>query len=212
MCSLNRVQRLLQGAGYRARGAPKPGARRSAPGIVLPNVLARRFEAEAPNRVWVSDITQIRCLDGWLYLAVVLDLYARRVVGWAAGPMNSAELVQRALERAWATRRPDGRQLLFHSDQGTQYAAGSVRRWLARRHVALSMSRRGDCWDNACAESFFAQLKKEWVKPLGLIERAEMAGEIEYYCETFYNRIRRHTKADHQPPALFEERRAAVMA
>jgi len=208
ICGLNRVQRLLQQAGYRANGAPKPGARRPAPEIVLPNVLARRFDVAAPNRVWVSDITQIRCQEGWLYVAVILDLYSRRVVGRSVGPINNAELVQEALRRAWAARKPVGKQLLFHSDQGVQYSAGPVRRWLARRKVQLSMSRRGNCWDNACAESFFAQLKKEWVKPLGLTTRAEMAGEVGYYCEVFYNQIRRHTKADNLPPADYEARQA----
>lgn len=210
VCSRNRVQRLLQDAGYRARGASKPGARRSESAIVLPNLLARRFEVEAPNRVWVSDITQIRCLEGWLYVAVILDLYARRVIGWSMGPVNSAELVRDALDRAWRARRPVGKELLFHSDQGVQYTSSLVRHWLARRGVDLSMSRRGNCWDNACAESFFAQLKKEWVKPLGMISRAEMAGEVGYYCKTFYNRVRRHTKADNLPPAIYEARQAAA--
>lgn len=206
VCSKNRAHRLLQEAGYRARGAPRLGARRSSPAIVLPNVLNRGFEASAPNRVWVSDITQIRCIDGWLYVAVVLDLFARRVVGWASGAINSAELVQAALERAWRSRRPDGRQLLFHSDQGVQYTAAAVQRWLAARGVRLSMSRRGDCWDNACAESLFALAKREWLRPLGLIDREEMAGEVDYYFGEFYNRIRRHTRAGNLPPAVYEAR------
>jgi putative transposase len=208
VCSKNRVQRLLQEAGYRARGARKPGARRPSQAIVLPNVLNREFEASAPNRVWVSDITQIRCLDGWLYVAVVLDLFARRVVGWASGPINNAELVQSALKRAWRSRCPEGQRLLFHSDQGVQYTAGPVQRWLASRGVGLSMSRRGDCWDNACAESLFAAAKKEWLRPLGLIGRDEMKREIDYYFGEFYNRIRRHTQAKNLPPAVFEERAA----
>jgi len=204
VCSQNRVQRLLQASGYRARSAPKPGARRPSQTIVLPNVLNRAFEVEAPNKVWVSDITQIRCLEGWLYVAVVLDLYARRVVGWAASPVNSADIVLVALKRAWTSRCPDGSQLLFHSDQGVQYTAESVRHWLAGRGVGLSMSRRANCWDNACAESFFAQAKKEWLHPLGLISREEMEDEVNYYFGDFYNQIRRHTRAGNLPPARYE--------
>lgn len=210
VCSPNRVQRLLQAAGYRARSAPKPGARRPSQAIVLPNVLNRAFEVEAPNRVWVSDITQIRCLEGWLYVAVVLDLYARRVIGWAASPVNSADIVLAALRRAWQSRCPDGAQLLFHSDQGAQYTAESVRHWLTRRSVGLSMSRRGNCWDNACAESFFALAKKEWLRPLGLVSRDEMEGEVDYYFGDFYNRVRRHTRAGNLPPARYEAETAGI--
>ncbi len=203
-CGKNRVQRVLQAVGYRSSTAPRPSHRRPTGGIVLPNVLARQFEVDAPNRVWVSDITQIRCQEGWLYEAIVLDLYGRRIVGRAAGRQNNAQLVLAALRQAWQDREPEGARLLFHSDQGAQYTAKEVQHWLARRQVKLSMSRVGNCWDNACAESYFAHLKKEWIRPLGLIKRSEMIGELKYYTETYYNQIRRHSQAGDLPPAVFE--------
>lgn len=210
VCSKNRVHRVLQAAGYRSSTAPRPGYRRPVRGIVLPNVLGRRFKVSAPNRVWVSDITQIRCRDGWLYEAVVIDLCGRRVVGRAASRQNNAELVLGALRRAWRARQPKGCPgLLFHSDQGAQYTAREVQHWLAKRQVTISMSRVGNCWDNACAESYFAHLKKEWIRPLGLISRAEMMGELQYYSETYYNQIRRHSQANNLPPAVYEATLAA---
>lgn len=210
ICSKNRVQRLLQSIGYRSCRAPKPGYRRPSPGMpVLPNLLNRQFEVPAVNRVWVSDITQIRCQDGWLYVAVVLDLYARRVVGWAAGPVNNAELVLAALEQAWRIRRPDGSELLFHSDQGSQYRSEEVMGWLTRKHVTISMSRRGNCWDNACAESFFAQLKQEWTARLELIAREAMFVEVGYYIEEYYNVVRRHSTLGLLTPVAFENKEAA---
>lgn len=204
-CSLNRVQRLLQAVGYRSVVAPKPGWYRPKPGMpTLPNLLNREFRVSGPNRVWVSDITQIRCLEGWLYVAVVMDLHSRRVIGWAAGKVNAAELVLRAVKRAWQARWPNGKQLLFHSDQGAQYRSAEVMGWLTRRGVTLSMSRRANCWDNACAESFFALLKKEWVSPLGLVSREEMRGEIAYYIDEFYPLLRRHGSIGGVTPAAFE--------
>ena len=205
-CSLNRVQRLLQSVGYRSSVGPKPGWRKPKPGMpVLPNLLNRQFSVTEPDRVWVSDITQIRCEEGWLYLAVVLDLYSRRVIGWAAGKVNAAELVLRALKHAWRTRWPNGQRLLFHSDQGAQYRSEPVTSWLTRRGVTLSMSRRANCWDNACAESFFALLKKEWVNPLGIVPREEMQGEIKYYIDHFYPLLRRHGSIGGVTPAAFEQ-------
>jgi len=206
VCSKNRVQRVLQAAGYRSSTATRPGHRRPAQGIVLPNVLGRQFEAESPNRVWVSDITQVRCQEGWLYEAVVIDLYAGCVVGRAASRQNNSQLVLAAVQKAWRARQPKGADLLFHSDQGAQYTAKDVQHWLAKRKVTVSMSRVGNCWDNACAESYFAHLKKEWVRPLGLISRTEMMGELEYYTETYYNQIRRHSRANNLPPAVYEAR------
>ncbi len=205
-CSKGRVQRLLQSLGYRAVSAPKPGHRKARPDWpVLPNLLNRAFTVNQPNRVWVSDITQIECEEGWLYLAVVIDLYARRVVGWAYGAQNSAFLVQQALKNAWRRRRPDGRKLLFHSDQGSQYRSERIMRWLNRRGVTISMSRRGNCWDNACSESFFASLKKEWVKQLGKLTRKVMGEEIRYYIDQYYDKIRRHATLGYVAPAAFEQ-------
>ncbi|PSJ41173.1 IS3 family transposase ISHar7 [Zobellella endophytica] len=192
-CGKNQVQRLLQDAGYRSCTAPKAGYQKPKSSLpVLPNLLNRQFSVGAANRVWVSDITQIRCSDGWLYIAVVLDLGTRRVVGRAMGAIKSAQLVLEALEQAWQHQRPDGQQLLFHSEQGSQYRSEEVMKWLNTRGATISMSRRGNCWDNACAESFFALLKKEWTHPLGMLGRYEMADEVRYYADEYYPKARRH--------------------
>lgn len=205
ICSKNRVQRLLQGIGYRSCTAMKPGYRKPATGMpVLPNLLNRQFRVHEANHVWVSDITQVRCEEGWLYIAIVLDLYSRRVVGWAAGPVNSSELVLNALRRAWRERQPDGHRLLFHSDQGSQYRSEDVMAWLTTKHVTISMSRRGNCWDNACAESFFALIKKEWLHRLDTLSRRDMLVEVRYYIEDFYNTVRRHGTIGSVPPAAYE--------
>ena len=204
-CSQGRVQRLLQKLGYRAVSAPRAGYRKAkSDWPVLPNLLNREFQVDCPNQVWVSDITQIRCEEGWLYVAVVVDLYARRVVGWSSGAQNTALLVKQALARAWRKRRPSGNGLLFHSDQGSQYRSEQVMRWLNRRGITISMSRRGNCWDNACSESFFASMKKEWVHPLGIINREAMSHEVGYYIEKYYDKVRRHATLGYVAPAVFE--------
>ena len=156
-----------------------------------------------PDRVWVSDITQIRCFDGWLYVAVVLYLFNRKIIGLAMGAENRAQLVSNALNQAWRARMPDGNQLMFHSDQGAQYRSEEVMLWLTRRNVTISMSRRGNCWDNACSESFFSLLKKEWVHRLGLVSRAKMIAEVQYYSTQFYNTIRTHGALGLKTPASF---------
>lgn len=206
ICGKNRVQRLLQKAGYRSCTTPRPGHRKVVSGLpVLPNLLNREFQVDRPNRVWVSDITQIRCSDGWLYVAVVLDLYARRIVGWATGPVNNAGLVLTALKRAWQARQPIGSELLFHSDQGAQFHAELVITWLAKRQVTISMSRKGNCWDNACVESFFALLKREWLYPLGELSRSDTLVELGYYIDEFYDAKRRHGTLGMEPPRVFDE-------
>lgn len=203
-CSLNRVQKLLQRIGYRSVVASKPGYRKPDPGLpVLPNLLNREFNVAVPDRVWVSDITQIRCSEGWLYVAMVLDLYNREIIGLAMGAENRAQLVRQALNQAWRARRPDGSQLMFHSDQGSQYRAEEVMGWLSGRDITISMSRRGNCWDNACSESFFSLLKKEWVQCLGLITREEMIAEVKYYSLQFYNTIRTHGTLGMKTPVSF---------
>lgn len=203
-CGLNQVQRLLQAAGYRSRTAAKPGYRRSRSSLpVLPNLLNRRFSPGQTTPVWVSDITQVRCQEGWLYLAVILNLATRHIVGHAMGPINSSELVLSALKQAWRHQKPKGEQLLFHSDQGVQYRSEAVMEWLNDRGVTISMSRRGNCWDNACSESFFASLKKEWLHPLGVLPRHEMGAEIRYYLEEYYPHIRRHTTLGNITPSAY---------
>ncbi len=204
-CSKNRLQRLLQSAGYRANSALKPGHHKVESGlVVLPNLLNRAFTAEKKNQRWVSDITQIKCVEGWIYLAVIVDLYSRKVIGWATSHINSAELVSSALKQAWQRRKPKGEDLLFHSDQGCQFRSETVMQWLNKRKVTISMSRRGNCWDNACMESFFAQMKKEWIKHQGLIKRTAMYVQVRWYIECYYNRIRRHGALNGLSPMNFE--------
>lgn len=201
----NTVQRLLQQAGYRSCAACKPGYRKPKPSMpALPNLLNREFTVVSKDRVWTSDITQIRCTEGWLYIAVILDLYSRAIVGWATGPVNSGSLVQTALQSAWSRRRPEGAQLLFHSDQGCQYRSEEVLSWLNRKDVTISMSRKGNCWDNACTESFFAQMKKEWFRRRGPLGRDETRVQTRFYIEDYYNTIRRHGHLNQMSPMAFE--------
>ena len=210
-CGKHQVQRLLQSVGYRSCVAPKPGHRKHQPGMaVMPNLLNREFTVAEENRVWVSDITQIRCTEGWLYLAVIIDLATRQVVGKAQGPVNSAELVIKALKQAWKKQKPDVRKLLFHSDQGSQYRCASTMAWLNKRHVTISMSRRGNCWDNACSESFFALLKKEWIRRLGLLTRKEMAEEIHFYITQYYHKVRQHTALGGLTPNAYAQQLKAA--
>lgn len=205
-CGKNQVQRLLQGAGYRSCVAPKPGHRKSKPGILTPgNLLNREFGVTEENCVWVSDITQIRCEEGWLYMAVIIDLANRQVVGKAQGQVNSAELVIKALKRAWRKQKPDGSKLMFHSDQGSQYHCIETMSWLKKRKVTISMSRRGNCWDNACSESFFALLKKEWTRRLGLLTRKEMTEEIDFYITQYYHKVRQHTALGGLTPNAYSQ-------
>jgi len=204
-CSKNTVQKLLQGVGYRSCVAMKPGYRKPKSTMpTLPNLLNRTFTADASNQVWTSDITQIRCTEGWLYIAVILDLYSRAVVGWASSFMNTALLVESALKAAWALRKPKGKGMLFHSDQGCQYRSQEVVSWLNKKGFTLSMSRKGNCWDNACSESFFAQMKKEWFKHRGELSRAETHIQAQFYIEDYYNTIRRHGALNQQSPMAFE--------
>jgi putative transposase len=154
--------------------------------------------------VWVSDITQVRCSDGWQYLCVVLDLFSRKVIGWSTSRINNASLVLKSLNKAWEKRQPSGHELLFHSDQGIQYRALETIRWHRKRKIKISMSRKGNCWDNACSESFFAQYKKEWMNNLGEISRQEMTMQSRIYIDTYYNPVRRHGTLGGMSPMDFE--------
>ncbi|WP_370317908.1 IS3 family transposase, partial [Pseudoalteromonas sp.] len=167
--------------------------------------LRRQFNVDTANTVWVSDITQVRCKDGWQYLCVILDLYSRKVVGWVTSRINNAELVIKTLRKAWSARNPDGANLLFHSDQGAQYVAKETVKWLTNRGVTVSMSRKGNCWDNACSESFFAQYKKEWIKNLNELSRSEMTTQTYFYIEKYYNSVRRHGTLGYKSPMQYEQ-------
>ncbi len=170
---------------------------------VARNVLARRFAADAPDSAWVGDITYIWTAQGWLYLAVLLDLFSRRVVGWALRPTLAGELATEALEMA-LTRRQPPRGLIHHTDRGCQYAAREYRDVLAKRGITCSMSRRANCWDNAVAESFFATLKAELVHDREFATHAEARAAITDYIESFYNAERRHSALGYVSPIAFE--------
>jgi transposase InsO family protein len=172
---------------------------------VAPNDLDRRFTVSAPNVAWVTDITYILTDEGWLYLCVILDLYSRRVVGWSAGARIDQALTLNALQTALNGRRPDP-GLLHHSDRGSQYAANTYRRTLTANGITCSMSRKGNCWDNAVAESFFATLKVELVYQTTFQTRDEARSELFEYIEVFYNRVRRHSALGYISPADFEDR------
>jgi transposase InsO family protein len=205
----HRVRRLMREHGLRALWRRK-FVRTTDSGHALPvsaNVLARRFNPSGPNQAWVSDITYIRTRSGWLYLAVVLDLYARKVVGWAMAPTMHAELVCAALQLAIAQRQPTP-GLIVHSDRGSQYASALHQALLARHSLVGSMSRKGNCWDNAVMERFFLSLKTERVWQRDYANHAEAMTDIADYIVGFYNSVRLHSKLGNLPPNAFEQQSA----
>jgi putative transposase len=206
-CSRNRVARLMRQHGLKAkmtiryRRAAKAGRREQ----VVPNQLDRQFAVAVavPNRIWASDITYIPTRVGFVYLAVVLDLFSRRVVGWAMGSRLSAQLVAQALSQAYERRRPVS-GLLHHSDQDPLYSSLIYQHLLAEYDMTASMSRKGNCWDNACVESFFASLKGELVAFERFTTRDEAETAIFEWIEVFYNRVRRHSTLGYHSPVDFE--------
>jgi len=170
---------------------------------VAENLLDRQFDPDAPNQAWVADITYIPTAEGWLYLAAVEDLYARRVVGWSMAEHLESRLVVDALALAVERRLP-GEGLLAHSDRGSQYASDHYQSVLARHGITCSMSRRADCWDNAPMESFFASLKKELVHDADFATQAQARAAIVEYIEVFYNTKRRHSSLRYVSPAEYE--------
>ena len=205
-CCVNTVARVMREAGIAAKTKRK--FRRTTdsnhPHPVAENVLDRQFDPAVPNASWVADVTYIPTRDGWLYLAVVVDLFSRMVVGWSMAATMTSRLVVDALEMALG-RRPGGSSgLVAHSDRGSQYASEHYRRRLEEERIVCSMSRRGNCWDNAPMESFFASLKKELVHDEDYTTRDEATASIFEYIETFYNRVRRHSSLGYVAPAEFE--------
>ena len=171
---------------------------------IAENVLDRNFEASGPNEKWATDITYIWTAEGWLYLAVVMDLYSRRIVGWSTADHLETGLCLDALQRA-LSHRTDVEGLIHHSDRGVQYASDRYREALEAQRIECSMSRRANCWDNAVAESFFGTLKTELIHRRPWLTRQEARNAIGEYIEIFYNRIRRHTTIGGMSPAKFEE-------
>jgi len=178
---------------------------------VCENILNREFHAEKGGQKWVSDITYLRTLDGWVYLTVVLDLYDRKVIGWAlSAGMQTAETTISALQMAVKNRTPE-EALIFHSDRGVQYCAQSFRALLGEHcpSVRQSMSRKGNCWDNACAESFFKTLKRELETLEGKQSASEVRQSVFFYIEAYYNRIRIHSVLDYVAPHEFNSTKVA---
>lgn len=206
ICGPNRVHRLMRSADIRSHRGYKrhPGFKGGQASQVAPNTLNRQFETNEPNRVWVTDFTYIRTHEGWLYLTVVLDLFSRQVVGWSMKSNPRADLVIDALLMAIWRRRPKQR-VLIHSDQGIQYTCSDWRKFLDDHNLEASMSRRGNCHDNAVAESFFSLLKTERIKRKIYKTRNEARAEVFNYIEFYYNPKRRHGNNGGLSPVTFEQ-------
>jgi len=207
-----RVARHMRNNGIRAKGKKKfkvtTDSRHSYP--VAPNLLEREFSADEPKKVWVSDLTYVFTQEGWLFLTVIIDLYNRMIVGWAMSTgMSAAETTEAALRHAWDRFNPSA-GLIFHSDRGIQYACIDFKERLNDYQMIQSMSAKGDCWDNAVAESFFATLKKEEVYRYNYRTRWEARQSIFEYIEIFYNRIRKHSYLGNKSPVQFMEMKNAA--
>ncbi|EGZ3978152.1 IS3 family transposase [Salmonella enterica subsp. enterica serovar Richmond] len=204
-CGKNRVSRIMQLNRIKAvRGYKAPRRIAGRPSVVAPNRVQRQFTVVRANQVWVTDITYIRTWQGWLYMAVVIDLFARNVVGWSMKPTLSRELALDALMMAVWRRKPDG-EVVVHSDQGSQYGSDDWQRFCRANNLAPSMSRRGNCQDNAVAESFFSSLKKERIRKRIYKTRDLARADIFDYIEVFYNRARRHSHLGGVSPEAFEQ-------
>ncbi|WP_201405832.1 IS3 family transposase [Raoultella ornithinolytica] len=204
-CGKNRVGRIMQLNRIKAvRGYKAPRRIAGRPSVVAPNRVQRQFTVVRANQVWVTDITYIRTWQGWLYLAVVIDLFARNVVGWSMKPTLSRELALDALMMAVWRRKPDS-EVIVHSDQGSQYGSDDWQRFCRANNLAPSMSRRGNCWDNVVAESFFSSLKKERIRKRIYKTRDLARADIFDYIEVFYNRARRHSHLGGVSPEAFEQ-------
>jgi len=207
VCGRNRVARLMQGAGIHGKQRAKrhPMTTQRQPGAVpAPNLLAQDFSSPAPNRKWVADITYIETGEGWLYLAPVLDLFSRMVVGWAMADHMQTSLVEAAFEMA-VTRRHPQVGLLHHSDQGSQYTSGAYQQKLVDQECEISMSRGGNCYDNAAMESFFATLKTKCADEEFATQAIARTILFEY-MEVWYNRQRLHSSLGYLSPAEFEQK------
>lgn len=206
-CGLHRIERLMRAQALRARprrrGLPKDEGERLVPAIA-PNVLDRQFVASGPNQKWIADFTYIWTAEGWLYVAAVVDLFSRRVVGWSMKAEMTAQLVTDALVMAiWRRGKPDA--LLHHSDQGSQYTSEQFQRLMGDNGIICSMSRSGNVWDNAAMESFFSSLKTERTAHKVYRTRDAARAEVFDYIERFYNVVRRHSTLGYVSPVEFEQ-------
>jgi len=204
-CGKKRVARIMCEAGLRSRTKKKfkvtTNSKHNFP--IAPNLLNQDFTVYAPDSAWVGDITYIHTDQGWLYLAVLVDLFNREVVGWSASSRMTRQLAIDALQMALGRRGP-GKGLLHHTDRGSQYASNDYRRILKEHGFICSMSRKGNCYDNAVAESFFGRLKTEWVNHQQYHSRSEATRSLFYYIEIFYNRKRRHSSINYVTPQEYE--------
>lgn len=206
-CGLHRIERLMRLQGFRARprrrGLPVDRGARDEAAMAL-NKLDRQFAASAPNQKWVADFTYLWTAEGWLYVAVVLDLYSRRIVGWSMSQGMTAQLVTDALMMAlWRRGKPES--LMHHSDRGSQYTSESFQRLLRDLSITCSMSRSGNVWDNSAVESFFSSLKTERTARKVYRTRDEAKADVFDYIESFYNRTRRHSTLGYLSPERYEE-------
>jgi len=205
-CGEDTVRQVLRENGLYSRIRRKfvrtTDSNHSAP--IADNILNRDFSAERPNEKWVADITYIATAEGWLYLAAVMDLFSRRIVGWSMSEFIDAALATSALKMAVEQRGPDA-GLLHHSDRGVQYASGDYQDILKEGQIVGSMSRKGNCWDNAVMENFFGSLKNEWVRDQVFATRQAAKESLFNYIEVFYNRQRRHASLGYLSPAAYEE-------
>ena len=204
--SRKRIARLMQEAGMQRKTKRKFKATTNSKHslFISPNLLKRQFHVAEPNHVWTGDITYIPTQNGWLYLATVMDLYSRKIVGWSMDTNMQASLVNNALTMAIWQRRP-AKGLIWHSDRGSQYCAKSHREILKDHGIEQSMSRKGDCWDNATSESFFSILKRELVELSNFVNQKEASAAIFEYIEVFYNKIRSYSTIGYIAPVEFEE-------
>ena len=208
-CSIHRVARLMKAADIQSKMARRFILTTDSKNTLqpAPDLLQRHFTAEKPDTAWVSDTTFIGTREGWLYLAVILDLFSRQVIGWAMGNQNNTELVRNALSMALSRRGP-ACGAIVHSDQGSTYAAGAYQQQLRDHQLRCSMSRKGECLDNAVAESFFGTLKNELVYHEDYHTRTQARQSLFEYIEVFYNRQRRHASLQYMTPVEYEARYA----
>lgn len=205
-CGRKRIVRLMREQQLRAknvrRKARKTESTHTFP--IAPNLLARDFTADAPNKKWMSDMTFIATHEGWLYLAGIIDAYSRKLIGWAMGKDHDATLVKQALEMALLQRHPEA-GLVHHSDRGSEYASKSYQEMLHQRGIQVSMSRKGDCYDNALIESFWGSLKEEGIGQTIYQTREEAKTALFDYIEVFYNRKRKHSSLGYLSPVEYEK-------
>ncbi|MGR6616703.1 IS3 family transposase [Pseudomonas sp. B16120] len=211
-CGRHRVARLMRLEGLRSQTGyrRRPGKYGGKPAVASPNLLKRQFDVREPNKVWVTDITYIRTYEGWLYLAVVLDLFSRQIIGWSMKSQMTSDVAIDALLMAVWRRKPK-QEVMIHSDQGSQYSSSDWRSFLKANNLIASMSRRGNCHDNAVAESFFQLLKRERIKRKIYTTRQDARDDVFDYIEMFYNPKRRHSFNNQLSPVEFEKRYAASL-